>query len=69
MGSVGQWTEVSSFIIAKANRLLAIINKAFINLDAVMLPLLYKTLVRPVLEYENAVWGDFFLQDQVMIEN
>ena len=34
-----------------------------------MLPLLYKTLVRPVLEYENAVWGDFFLQDQVMIEN
>ena len=32
-------------VVAKANRLLAIINKSFINLDTVMLPLLYKSLV------------------------
>ena len=55
-------------VVAKANRLLAIINKSFINLDTVMLPLLYKSLVRPVLEYANAVWGPFFINDQVMIE-
>ena len=41
------------FVVAKANRLLAIVNKSFVNLDTVMLPdpLLYKFLVRPVLEY------------------
>jgi len=60
--------QQTAYIVAKANRLLAIINKTFINLDTAMLPLLYKSLVRPVLEYANAVWGPFFLQDQVKIE-
>ena len=58
----------TAFIVAKANRLLAIIRKTFINLDMVMLPLLYKSLVRPVLEYANAVWGPFFSKDKEMIE-
>ena len=52
----------TAFVVAKANRLLAIIRRTFINLDTVMLPLLYKSLVRPVLEYANAVWGPFFLK-------
>ena len=58
----------TAFIVAKVNCLLAIINKTFINLDTVMLPMLYKSLVHLVLEYANVVWGPFFLQDQVMIE-
>ena len=37
------------FVVAKANHLLAIINKSFVKLDNVMVPLLYKSLVRPVL--------------------
>ena len=52
----------TAFVVAKANCLLAIIRRTFINLDTVMLPLLYKSLVRPVLEYANAVWGPFFLK-------
>jgi len=47
-------------VIAKANRLRAIINKSFINLDTIILTLLYKSLVRPVLEYTNAVRRPFF---------
>jgi len=49
-------------VIAKANRLLAIINKSFINLDTIMLHLLYKSLIS-----SSCTWickcclGSFFL--------
>ena len=33
-----------------------------------MFPILYKVLVRPILEYGNAVWGPFFVTDQIAIE-
>jgi len=49
-------------IVVKANRLLAIINKSFINIDTITFPLLYKSLVRPVLEYANAFCGPFFFK-------
>ena len=32
------------------------------------MPLLYKTLVRPLLEYGNACWGPFNRADQVLLE-
>ena len=32
-----------------------------------MFPILYKVLVRPILEYGNAVWGPFFAT-QIAIE-
>ena len=41
---------------------------SFVNLDTVMLPLLYKSLVQPVLEYANAVWSPFLSTDQVMLK-
>ena len=34
-----------------------------------MLPILYKSLVRPLLEYGNLIWGPFYIQDQRLIEN
>ena len=43
--------------VKKANRVLGIIKKSFSHLDETTLPLLYKTLVRPYLEYANVVWG------------
>ena len=55
-------------VVAKANRILDI-NKSFANLDLSMFPILYKVLVRPILEYGNAVWGPFLLlHDQIAIE-
>ena len=34
-----------------------------------MLPILYKTLVRPLLEYSNLIWGPVYILDQRSVEN
>jgi len=48
----------------KANRILGFINKCFEHLDVDTLPLLYKTLVCPILEYANALWGPYYITDR-----
>ena len=40
----------------KANRVLRLIKKSFNTINRKTLPILYKALVRPHLEYANAVW-------------
>ena len=45
--------------IAKASQMLAVVRRSFANLDEVALPLLFKTVVRPFLEYGNTIWGPF----------
>jgi len=54
--------------VSKAFRILAVINKSFVNLDESTLPLLYKSLVRPHLEYGNIIWGPHFILDQKAVE-
>ena len=54
--------------VLKANCVLSVIVKSFINLSSDMLPVLYKSLVRPVLKYGNLIWGPFYIHDQIQIE-
>lgn len=54
--------------VSKANRVLGVIRKAFANIDTSTIPVLYKTLVRPLLEYGNACWGPFNRADQILVE-
>jgi len=53
---------------AKANRILGLLSKCFEHLDVDTLPLLYKTLVRLILEYANAIWGPYCITDQKLLE-
>ena len=55
--------------INKANRNLGLINKNFTYLSKEMFLNLYKTLVRPHLEYASSVWAPKYKKDQVAIEN
>jgi ribonuclease P/MRP protein subunit RPP40 len=55
-------------VVSKAFQILAVVNKSFVNLDAFTLPLLYKTLVRPHLEYGNVIWGPHSKLDQKAVE-
>ena len=58
----------TAIVTAKANRILAVINKSFEYLNTNMLPQLYKSFVRPILEYGNIVWGPQFILDQQSVE-
>lgn len=48
--------------------MLAVIRRSFALLNEVTLPLLFKSLVRPHLEYGNLVWGPFNRADQRAVE-
>ena len=54
--------------VKKANLVLGLIKKSFINLNQELLPILYKSLVRPHLEYGNVIWGPFYKEDSKSIE-
>ena len=56
-------------VIRKANQLLSVIKRSFSYLDSQTFLLLYKTMVRPILEYCNTVWGPHYKMDQDAIEN
>ena len=55
--------------INKANRNLGIINRSITYMDKSVFLNLYKTLVRPHLEYASPVWSPFLRKQQVAIEN
>ena len=54
--------------VKKANSSLGIIKKSFTFLDEETLPLLFKSLVRPHLEYGNVIWGPFYKGDAEDVE-
>lgn len=60
--------EQAAAVVAKATQMLALVRRSFCNLDTFMLPLLYKAMVRPVLEYGNIIWGPFSKLDQKKVE-
>lgn len=54
--------------VKKANSSLGLIKKTFAFLDDKTLPLLFKSLVRPHLEYGNVIWGPFYKGDMQQVE-
>ena len=57
-----------SLTISKANRTLGIVSKSFEFLNEMFLIKTYTTMVRPILEYGNLIWGPHFKLDQIAIE-
>ena len=57
-----------SVVANKANRIVGLIKRTFDHMDEVMFKPLYKTLIRPHLEYANCVWSPFLQQDINRIE-
>ncbi|XP_072018255.1 uncharacterized protein [Amphiura filiformis] len=52
----------------RANRMVGIIRRTFDYINKDMLKILYKSLVRPHLEYANCIWSPVLHRDNVRIE-
>ena len=57
-----------SNIVKKANQIVGLIRRTFEFMDKDMFLILYKTLVRPVLEYATVIWSPHLKKDIVSIE-
>ena len=47
----------TSEVAMKANRVLACMKRSFIDLNEFVISQLYKSMVQPILEYGNVIWG------------
>ena len=56
------------FTVCKANRIVGVIKRTFGHKDEEIFKPLYKTLVRPHLEYANCVWSPLLERDRTTIE-
>ena len=60
--------QQTSEVALKANRVLACMKRAFVDLNCDVFLKLYKILVRPIMEYANIIWGPHFLLDKRKLE-
>ena len=52
----------------KANQVLGIICRSFVNLTKTSLPLPFNSMVRPHFEFSNSIWGPISRGDQKLVE-
>ena len=55
--------------VNKANNIVGLIRRSFVNLDTEVFKPLFVTLVRPHIEYANQVWCPHLVKDIVTVEN
>ena len=53
----------------KANQVLGVIKRSYQTRDTLTMSTLYKSMVRPHLEYGNVIWGPFYAGDKKAVES
>ena len=53
----------------KANQILGVVKRSYKTRDRQTIATLYKSMVRPHLEYGNVIWGPFYAQDKKDVES
>ena len=54
--------------VSRAFRMLGLMKRSFGCLNSQTIPILFKSVIRPILEYGNCVWGPLFRGDQDSVE-
>ena len=62
------WSDHTHDVVNKANRVLGVIKRVLGSKSITEFSLLYKSLVRPILEYAAPVWCPFLVKDIVLLE-
>ncbi|KAJ3659861.1 hypothetical protein Zmor_011524 [Zophobas morio] len=63
------WSEHITKVVKKANKILYLLGKTFAKADVNTVTKLYKTYVRPILEYANCVWVPTLQRDINLLES
>ena len=63
------FTKHIGMVASKANRILGVIKRTFDYMDTKMFITLYKSMVRPHLEYANCIWNPILHKDSSRIES
>ena len=61
-------SSCTDIVTSKANRTLGLIHKVFECKDSDIIIKLYKSLVQPLLEYNNVIWGQKYAMDKQKVE-
>ena len=64
-----KFSEHIAICVKKANQKLGLIRRSFEYIDKDMFLILYKSLVRPTLEYASVIWSPYLKKDIVAIES
>ena len=56
-------------IVNKATRMIGLVYRSFTYIDIKMFLMLYKTLIRPILEFGNTIWHPLFKKQSITVEN
>ena len=62
------WSKHVSHIVSKANKVLGVIKRSIGNDNQHVFSSLYKSLVRPILEYAAPVWSPYLTKDMESLE-
>lgn len=55
--------------VGKANKILGLIKRSFTYLDSSLFLKLYKSLVRPIVDYGNVIWYPYTKKNTRLVEN
>lgn len=64
-----KWESQVIKVTKKANSLIFLIRKAFVNISEELVVKIFKAYVRPVLEFAVVVWSPYFVKDITLLEN
>ena len=62
------WSQHVAIVVSKANKVLGIIKRTVGPVDTQVFSMLYKSLVRPILEYAVPVWSPYLVKDIQLLE-
>lgn len=63
-----KWEVHISQLVKKVNSLLYLVKKSFADQSVSMISKIYKTYIRPRIEYANSVWSPYFIKDIEYLE-